>query len=86
MTRFQLQQLVCDTLDVMSYRIGLQYEGRNKFSEKVMDILDDNKDSHILTEEQSEIVENWIKELPLAYRLNIRRPFNQKYYTDEEAL
>lgn len=60
MTRFELKQLVCDTLDVISYRIGLQYKGKNRASEPIMDMLDCYSDNKVLSEKEVDMVNEWL--------------------------
>ncbi len=52
MTTLELRQIVCKILDVLSYRIGLQYRGRNHVSEYIMDILDCYPGNQVLSEEE----------------------------------
>lgn len=60
MTRFELKQLVCDTLGVISYRIGLQYKGKNRASEPIMDMLDCYSDNKVLSEKEVNMVNEWL--------------------------
>lgn len=60
MTRLELHLLVCQTLDVISYRIGLQYQGVNKYSESVMTMLDCYNNNHVLSEREVDIVNKWL--------------------------
>lgn len=60
MTRFELKQLVCDTLGVISYRIGLQYKGKNRASEPIMDMLDCYSDNKVLSEKEVDMVNEWL--------------------------
>ena len=60
MTRFELKQLVCDTLSVISYRIGLQYKGKNRASEPIMDMLDCYSDNKVLSEKEVDMVNEWL--------------------------
>lgn len=60
MTRFELKQLVCDTLGVISYRIGLQYKGKNRASEPIMDMLDCYSDNKVLSEKEVDMVSEWL--------------------------
>lgn len=60
MTRFELKQLVCNTLDVISYRIGLQYEGKNHASQPVMDMLDCYSDNKVLSPKEVDMVDEWL--------------------------
>ena len=60
MTRFELKQLVCDTLGVISYRIGLQYKGKNRASEPIMDMLDCYSDNKVLSEKEVDTVNEWL--------------------------
>ena len=63
MTRFELKQLVCRKLDVISYRIGLQYDGKNHASQPIMDILNWYPDNHVLSEKQMNQVNEWLAAL-----------------------
>ena len=60
MTRFELKQLVCNTLDVISYHIGLQYEGKNHASQPVMDMLDCYSDNKVLSPKEVDMVDEWL--------------------------
>ena len=60
MTRFELKQLVCDTLGVISYRSGLQYKGKNRASEPIMDMLDCYSDNKVHSEKEVDIVNEWL--------------------------
>ena len=60
MTRCELKQLVCNTLDVVSYRIGLQYAGKNSVSTQIEDILDCYNNDYILSERQVMVVNKWL--------------------------
>lgn len=60
MTRFELKQLVCDTLGVISYRIGLQYKGKNRASEPIMNMLDCYSDNKVLSEKEVNMVNEWL--------------------------
>lgn len=60
MTRFELNQLVCTTLDVISYRIGLHYYGKNHVSDQIEDMLDCYGDNHVLSEREVAIVNEWL--------------------------
>lgn len=60
MTRFELKQLVCNTLNVISYRIGLQYEGKNHASQPVMDMLDCYSNEEVLSEKEVDMVNKWL--------------------------
>ena len=60
MTRFELKQLVCDTLGVISYRISLQYKGKNRASEPIMDMLDCYSDNKVLSEKEVDMVNEWL--------------------------
>lgn len=60
MTRFELKQLVCDTLGVISYRIGLQYKGKNRASEPIMDMLDCYSDNKVLSKKEVDMVNEWL--------------------------
>lgn len=60
MTRFDLKQLVCNTLDVISYRIGLQYDGKNHASQPIMDMLDSYSDDQVLSEKEVDMVDEWL--------------------------
>ena len=60
MTRFELKQLVCNTLGVISYRIGLQYKGKNRASEPIMDMLDCYSDKKVLSEKEVDMVNEWL--------------------------
>lgn len=70
MTRFELKQLVCITLDVVSYRIGLQYEGKNHASQPVMDMLDCYSDNHVLSEKEVDMVNEWLNLLKAPVNTN----------------
>lgn len=60
MTRLELNKLVCNTLNVISYRIGLQYEGKNHASQPVMDMLDCYSDNKVLSEKEVDMVNKWL--------------------------
>ena len=60
MTRFELNQLVCTTLDVISYRIGLHYYGKNHVSDQIEDMLDCYGDNHVLSEREVAVVNEWL--------------------------
>ena len=60
MTRFELNQLVCKTLDVISYRIGLQTIGKNHASQPIMDMLDCYSDNKVLSEKEVDMVNEWL--------------------------
>lgn len=60
MTRFELKQLVCDTLDVISYRIGLLYDGKNHASQPIMDMLDCYPDNKVLSPKEVDMVDEWL--------------------------
>ena len=60
MTRFELHQLVCKTLDVISYRIGLQTRGKNHASERVMTMLDCYPNEKVLSEREVDMVDEWL--------------------------
>lgn len=67
MTRFELRQLVCNTLDVISYRIGLQYRGKNHASQHIMDMLDCYDNSHVLSEMEVDIVDEWLSTYEVSH-------------------
>lgn len=60
MTRFELKQLVCNKLGVISYRIGLQYDGKNHASQPIMDMLDCYSDDHVLSDKEVDMVDEWL--------------------------
>lgn len=60
MTRFELKQLVCTTLDVISYRIGLHYYGKNHVSNQIEDMLDCYGNNHVLSEREVAVVNEWL--------------------------
>lgn len=70
MTRFDLKQLVCNKLDVISYRIGLQYDGKNHASQPVMDMLDTYSDDHELSEKEVDMVDEWLSTYEAMNNLN----------------
>ena len=70
MTRKELKQLVCDTLHVISYRIGLQYEGKNHASERIMDMLDCYPNDYVLTDKQVDDVDEWLSTYEVSKEIN----------------